>query len=205
MSARKPKPGPKAKGRRKPPAAAASSTKNSWTSPKQIQLQRRRAEALKYRERGWTFEKIAKAMSCSLSQAHAYVSVALRQIPFEAASEVLRLELRRLDLYLAAQHGGAIAGDIAATNTALRIMGRRAKLLGLDFEDRNGTDVSVLLNEKPMPQVQVTFHVPGCSPIETEIEAEAEPAPIPGQKLLEPPRPMARDAFGVWRPLGPTE
>jgi hypothetical protein len=142
-------------------------------------------------------------LKCSLSQAHAYVTTAIRQLPFEAASEVLRLELRRLDLYLAAQHGGAVAGDIAATNTALRIMRRRAKLLGLDFEDRGM--VSVQLGEKPMPQVQVTFHVPGYSSVETEMEAEAEPAPIPGQKLLEPPRRTVRDAFGVWRPLGPTE
>ena len=191
--AKRKQPGPKAKGRRKPPAAAASSTKNSWTSPKQIRLQRRRAEALKYREKGWTFEKIAKAMSCSLSQAHAYVSVALRQIPFEAASEVLRLELRRLDLYLAAQHGGAVAGDIAATNTALRIMRRRAKLLGLDFEDRGGTDVSVQLGGKPIPQVHVTFHVPGYAPVEAEVER-----PIHGQLALPAPPRLRKNAFGVW-------
>jgi hypothetical protein len=201
---RRKQPGPKTKGRRKPPASAALSVKNSWTSPKQIRLQRRRAEALSYRERGMTFEKIAKRMACSLSQAHAYVSVALKQIPFEAASEVLRLELRRLDEYLAAQHAGAVKGDIPATNTALRIMHRRARLLGLYPGDHDGPSVPALLNENPHPQISVVFVVPGYGESEREDEVEIE-RPIPGQKLLEPPRPMVRDAFGVWRPLGPTE
>jgi hypothetical protein len=154
-----------------------------------------------------TFEKIAKRMACSLSQAHAYVSTALKQIPFEAATEVLRLELRRLDEYLAAQHGGAVRGNIAATNTALRIMHRRARLLGLYAEDRDGPSVPGLIgDENPNPQVAVVFVVPGYGESEREDEVEVEvEAPIPGQKLLEPPRPMVRDAFGVWRPLGPTE
>lgn len=184
----------KAKGRRKPPAASASSVKNSWTSPKQIRLQRRRALALGYREAGWTFERIGKAMGCSLSVAHSYVSTALKQIPFEAASEVLRLELRRLDEYMAAQHPGAVAGDVVATNTALRIMRRRAALLGLDAENRNGVSVPALLDQKPQPQVSVVFVVPGHHEVEADVEVER---PIPGQKLLEPPRPMVRDAFGV--------
>jgi hypothetical protein len=103
---------------------------------------------------------------------------------------------------------GALLEEISQQQTPpyeLCIAGR--DFLGLYAEDRDGPSVPGLIgDENPNPQVAVVFVVPGYGESEREDEVEVEvEAPIPGQKLLEPPRPMVRDAFGVWRPLGPTE
>jgi hypothetical protein len=90
--------------------------KNSWTSPKNIKRQKLKAEALALREQGYTFEQIGKHMHCSVSFAPGYVVEALREIPLEAAQEVLRLELQRLDGLLSAYYdSGASGHDLRQT------------------------------------------------------------------------------------------
>jgi hypothetical protein len=50
----------------------------------------------------------------------------------EEATEVTRMELERIDALFAAVWPAASAGDGPAVDRALAMMGRRAKLLGLD-------------------------------------------------------------------------
>ena len=55
------------------------------------------------------------------------------------------------------------------------------------------------------PVTQIEFIVPGRRE-EPARPGDAPPAPpYPWQKALLAPEPMQRDAFGVWRLLGPTE
>jgi len=63
---------------------------------------------------------------------------------------MLLLELERLDELYFAVHGNATSGHLGAIDRALKIMERRAKLLGLD-------SVSINLTEKPNERIIISF------------------------------------------------
>jgi hypothetical protein len=127
----KPKKARKANRWKRPPGAGGYSTKNSHTSPRAIALRRLQAEALSLRERGCNYQQIANQMKRPMTTVYRWVSDAINAIVQEPAREVLCLELQRLDAYLAAYHGKAIQGDLPATEMALKIIEKRARLLGL--------------------------------------------------------------------------
>lgn len=101
-------------------------------------LQDRRKKALELRKAGATYDDIAAHLKVSRTQARKDVSQALNGITLEPATEVLTLELERLDrLFLEAFTNvtkQSLAEDtrMRAVDRALRIMDRRAKYLGLD-------------------------------------------------------------------------
>lgn len=156
----------------KPPNRAAKSTKNSWTSPARIELEKRKAEALNYRSQGAKYADIAETMGISLSTAHRYVVEALDDIPKEAREDCLRLVLARLDEYLSAHHANAANGDPAATQMALQVLDRQAKLLGLyPDQGRGPKGVGVIIDDpmnpaKPRVSVAVSFVDPPDYPEE---------------------------------------
>lgn len=89
--------------------------------------------ALEIRKTGATYDEIAAQMGlASRSVAFGLVKRAIRKIPAEAATEVLSLELARLDALLVGCWTKATTGDPAAVDRVLRIMDRRAAFLGLD-------------------------------------------------------------------------
>ncbi len=100
------------------------------------------AEALRLRTTGHTYREIGRKMGIAKSMAHKYVVDALREIREESterALEVRELELERLDAMLRqlwpeepAEGEIAPAMDARTADTILRIMERRAALLGLD-------------------------------------------------------------------------
>lgn len=103
------------------------------TSVKRIEATERARQALELRKAGATFEQIAQKCGYKRAQhAHKVVTAAIRAIPREAAEEVRKLELERLDRMTLALWQRAGKGDTEAINHVLKIMGRRAKLLGLD-------------------------------------------------------------------------
>lgn len=120
------------KDRRKPPHAAAKSPKNSHTSPFQIELQKRRAEALEYRIQGYTYEQIGETMECSITTAFEYVDHSLKAITREPAENLMALELSRLDQLLTAFFTNAMGGDVNAAGVVQRVMERQSKLVGND-------------------------------------------------------------------------
>jgi transposase-like protein len=87
----------KRRKRNRPPLPGGFSTKNSHTSPKRIALRRRQSEALKFRERGYNYEQIAKYMKTNPSTVYRWVVAAMDRITAEPAKQVLERELRRLD------------------------------------------------------------------------------------------------------------
>lgn len=91
-------------------------------------------EALTMRSRGFTYQKIADAMGCSMTGAFKRVQRALAAIPQEAVEEYRRLEGERLDSLLAVALHQALTGSrsLLAIDRVLAIMDRRAKLMGLD-------------------------------------------------------------------------
>ena len=93
-------------------------------------------QAIKLRMAGATLDDIARQLDFK-SAAGAYKSVmrelkATAQDMGEGTEAVRQLELKRLDQMQFPLWPQVLAGDVAATTTALRIQERRASLLGLD-------------------------------------------------------------------------
>lgn len=107
------------------------------TAPEVITAKERAADALRLRKEGATFAEIADALGYNSTQAaHGAVKRALDAIIREPAAEVLAVELERLDALWRGNYPKAQAGDHHAVSSCLRIMERRAKLLGLDMPDK---------------------------------------------------------------------
>jgi hypothetical protein len=87
-----------------------------------IHRRKRIAEALQYREQGYSFAEIAAQMRISASVAHNMVVEGMSLITAERAENVLKMELARLDSLEAAHFQNAVEyGDLAATYAVLRI------------------------------------------------------------------------------------
>lgn len=106
----------------------------SLTSPRRVRaITEKQLGALEYRKMGYTFAQIAEAVGFNSAQsAHEAVKSALLKVIREPAEDVLKLELERLDAMFVPAYAGAIKGDLLSISSALAIMGRKARLLGLD-------------------------------------------------------------------------
>ena len=117
-----------------------------------IASQRRVAEAdrqrlaVEARRAGAAYDDIARQLGYrDKSGAYRAVRAGLAKALREPADDLRALELARLDRLQLAHWQKAAAGDAAATHTVLKIMERRAKLLGLDAPIR--VDVRRLVRE----------------------------------------------------------
>lgn len=108
-------------------------TGESRTSPRRLQAAERQRQALELRKGGVTFNAIAQALGFRSRQA-AFESVhaGLRATLQEPADELRILDAERLDGLLLAVWSQARAGSLPHIATALTILARKAKLLGLD-------------------------------------------------------------------------
>lgn len=110
----------------------------SKTSINRLQAAERQRQALEHRKAGATYEQIAQQLGyANPSAAQKAILSALHKTLREPAEDVRALEVARLDRLLLGQWKAAIGaaekpGDPAAVDRVLKIMVRRAKLLGLD-------------------------------------------------------------------------
>jgi hypothetical protein len=107
----------------------------SKTSARRILAAQRRTKALTLRKAGATFQAIGQALGCSEQRAHAIISQELARLNktrAEEAAAVTRLELERLDALQLGVWQKALDGDLDCIATVVRLMQRRAALLGLD-------------------------------------------------------------------------
>lgn len=105
------------------------------TSAARIEAAETRKKALEMRLLGMPYRRISENLGISVSTAHKAVTkglVELEKSQEDAAKGVLQMELDRLDQLQFAHFRQAVKGDGAATDRVLKIMDRRAKLLGLD-------------------------------------------------------------------------
>jgi len=108
---------------------------NSPTAPKMATSAQRRVQALELRKAGYTYEQIGVDLGISTSMAYKHVVKALRIIhdkTSEATEELRTLEVQRIDRLFEVMYKKAEKGDHNAIDRCLRLMERRAKLLGLD-------------------------------------------------------------------------
>jgi DNA-binding NarL/FixJ family response regulator len=83
----------------------------SYTSPRALRLQQRRAKALDYRLQGRSYKAIGEAMKIHPSTAQDYVIHCMRDfVPRDKAEAVLQLELERLDQMQASVYKNAASG-----------------------------------------------------------------------------------------------
>jgi hypothetical protein len=139
---------------------------------------------LSLREEGCNYQQIAQHMKRPMTTVYRWVSDALNAIVHEPAREVLRLELQRLDAYLAAYHGKAIEGDLPATEMALKIIEKRARLLGLYPE--MGKQQPALAIHMPDSDCDELFRIEFVTP-KREIESGAPPVRDLASSKPEPP------------------
>jgi len=107
----------------------------SRTSQRRLTARERERRGLALRLEGKTYQQIARELGMSEAGAYKAVLRALTRLNekiAEQADEVRRLELERLDRLLLGLWPQAARGNQGAVDRVLRIMERRARLLGLD-------------------------------------------------------------------------
>lgn len=114
--------------------------KTGATDPRTIANREKALQALELRKAGVGYDAIAAKLGyAGRSGAYKAVAKLLTSVEREAATELLEIELQRLDDMLRAVWGNARAGRVAHVDRVLKIIERRAKLLGMD-KDR--TEIS---------------------------------------------------------------
>lgn len=107
------------------------------TNPDTIASRLKAVKAMELRMEGLPFTEIARQVGYNSQQAaHDAVKRALLRTEREPADRLRELELARLDVLWQAQFMIAQVGDVQALSACLRIMERRAKLIGLDAPER---------------------------------------------------------------------
>jgi hypothetical protein len=106
-------------------------------SSEEAEMKRRDARVYELRIQGDTFEQIASEVGFSGPSGawQAYQRIKSEWI-FESVDEARQLELMRLDELQVAVWDRAINGELPAAHCVLKIMDRRAKLLGLDKPEK---------------------------------------------------------------------
>lgn len=103
------------------------------TGLKTIQEVERGAKALELRKAGATYEEIAKQLGyADPSGPQKVVMRMLQAIRREPAEELVTLELSRIDRLFLTAYDQALKGSLPAIDRCIRLMERRAALLGLD-------------------------------------------------------------------------
>jgi DNA-binding CsgD family transcriptional regulator len=112
----------------------------SKTSQRKLTARERELKALSLRKKGWTYARIGDSLDITCMGAYNAVMRALKKLNekiSEEAEQVRTLELQRLDRMFEKMYDKAInSKDQGAVDRCLRIMDRRAKLLGLDAPER---------------------------------------------------------------------
>jgi hypothetical protein len=101
----------------------------------------RRVLELRLAHQRWS--DIAQAVGyASAGAAYNAYQRALKRTLQEPASEIREQERERLDRLASAHYANALRGDVPATQMLLRIMERRARLLGLDAPTKQQVEVT---------------------------------------------------------------
>lgn len=116
----------------------------SKTSQRRIEAVEKQKQALELRKAGATYEAIAKKLEyANASGAEHAIKAALKATVQDSADSVRHLEVERLDAMLLGLWKMVNSGNLGAVDRVLRIMERRAKLLGLDAPAKTYSKVEI--------------------------------------------------------------
>jgi len=120
-------------------------------------------QALELRKAGMSYDDIAKRLGwASKSGAHHAVRRSLDRTIQEPANELREVENARLDALFMAMFPRALTGNEKAVDRCVRIMERRAKLLGLDRPDvvdvkTNGESLNKVPDDKRVASLMALY------------------------------------------------
>jgi len=113
------------------------------TSENDIELIDKELKVLELGRAGYTFDDIARNVGYSSPSGAFYaLKRALKRTLQQPADELREMETDRLDRLQAAVWAKAIQGDTKAVDAVLRIMDRRARLMGLDSPTKVAAEVT---------------------------------------------------------------
>lgn len=122
--------------------------------------QERRRMAFELRKAGATYDEIGKSLGITRQSAYGLVSKVLEDLQAQTAEDaaaVKAMELQRLDAMLKGLWPAASKGSPQSVEKALKVMERRARLLGLDAPTKHAHTDPTGEEERGYP---VAFPVP---------------------------------------------
>lgn len=112
-------------------------TPNPANHPDKLKAHERAVQAFELRKNGASLRQIAEQLGyADPSGAHKAIMTLLKRERVEAVEDYRKVELARLDAMLLAIASQVRSGHLGAIDRALKIMERRAKLLGLDAPEK---------------------------------------------------------------------
>jgi len=136
--------------------------KQSATSAIKLKGAERRIDVLNARKTGATYNEIATQFEISPTRAYQMVREELEKLTAERTElreEVMQIEMERLDGLFSKAWEKAMAGDLRAIDACLKVMDRRAKMLGIDAPikvaptDVSGENPYLLLPDSQLAEV----------------------------------------------------
>jgi len=122
-------------------------------SATKVKLTEREVQALELRKAGYDLNTIAKRLGFrGRSGAYEAIKRALMKVITEPALEVREMELQRLDQIQRNYWTRMLKGDANIIDKLLRVMDRRARLLGLDAPvkvEQTGDITVKIIDDKP--------------------------------------------------------
>lgn len=104
----------------------------------------KRKKALELRRAGWSFDDIAAEVGyANKGSAHRAVKQGIADITRESATELLELQMSRLDDLLAGAYEAARNGDLFAVDRVLKIIDQQAKFTNLYDHKPDDTSAEV--------------------------------------------------------------
>jgi hypothetical protein len=112
----------------------------------------------------WT-EVATKAGYANAATANVEVKAFLQRAAlmrdYALRQESLDMEMDRLDALQAAAWGAAMTGDLKAIDTCIRVMGHRAKLLGLEYREETVVNRTIVVTGSTEQYVQTLKMIAG--------------------------------------------
>jgi hypothetical protein len=149
---------------------------HSKVSKTRVLAAERRIQALSLRKKGLTYAEIGKELGCTSRRARslvAYEFVRLKGEQNELAEEAFRTNIGRLDQLLEAVWHEALEGELEAVDTALKILDRQSRMMGLDAPARSEVQVTRLAGKELEEEARRLGLLPPVTPPQ-----QALPAPI---------------------------
>lgn len=167
--------------------------RKSPAAPKNVERAVRARDALELRIKGLSLEEVAARLGMkSKSGVHKLIHAELREIAEERkalGNLTLDLELERLDRLERAIAKKVDEGDVRSIEASLKIIERRAKLLGLDSPERHQHEIDTPSRETAAAIAREVFGSPSALEHKPDGEHPESAGAVEGD-VLSVPAPM---------------
>jgi hypothetical protein len=150
--------------------------------PKRIHEQARRLEALQLRKSGKTYKQIGDSLGIDRGNAWKLVDFELKKLRTEVretAKDVLDIEVSRLEEIIEACWEKMKGGSVPHAQTILRVMERKAKMMGLDAPLKVEGKMSFRTDAELLADAE-RLGVPITPELKKELSGEPSPQPEEG-------------------------